>query len=212
MINYESAWEHLKHFISEKKSYEKKYDSLCEVILLKMKELEENCHIIDTETMINNTKDIKIGDYTLKRSGLQFTKEDFEAAKKAWEQDRMIYDLAHDLEQELLNFDSKVKLEVDRWVFDAFKDLCGCTTPDEVFNMMTTPLHIYRFKSVIEAVNNKIKHLDIYEDTFTHPEPGKLQYNPLHGYQFSVPKEPFEATEELRNAIKQRWEEVYNET
>lgn len=211
MIDYKSAWEHLKHYVSDMEFYTKPYKGNgFRAVLYKMEELEKSLTRDEPSEIIERSKDIKIGNYTLKRSDLQFTKEDFEEAKKAWKQGSVIYDIAHDLEQQLLDFDSKVRLEVDKWVFDAFKDICGCTTPDEVFNIMTTPLHIHRFMYVIETVNNKIKLLDICDDTFMHPEPGKLQYNPLHGCQLSVPTKSFQATEELRNSVKQRWEEIYN--
>lgn len=230
-INYESAWKQLKQYVFDMESYSKPYKGNgFKAVLLKMEELEKELTTEEPKDKSSTTissilrkynlltddtialPDIKIGDYTLKRSGLpKLTKEDFEEAKKAWEQDRVIYDLTHDLEQELLDFGNKVLLEVDRWIFDTFKDVYGCTTPDEVFNMITSPLHIYQFKAVIEAINNKIRHLDIYGDTFTHPEPGKLQYNPLHGFQLKVPKEPYAATKELRNGIKQIWEEIYHE-
>jgi hypothetical protein len=151
-------------------------------------------------------KDIKINNYTLNISKLNLTQKDFEIAKEEYERNRIIYNLAHDLEQHLYDFNNKVYLVIDKLVFDTFRDIGGCYNPETILQAMTDLSLLQR---VIKSVNEQIKMLDVYEATLTQTEQGTWQYNPIHGYQLAVPKEPFKPTEELFTSIKNRWEEIY---
>ena len=68
-INYESAWKHLKTFVSDMEFHSKSSNDF-QVVLLKMEELEKAL------TTDEPKQDVKIGDFTLERSKLQkFTAE-----------------------------------------------------------------------------------------------------------------------------------------
>lgn len=151
-------------------------------------------------------KDIKINNYTLKLPKLNLTQKDFEIAKEEYEQSRVIYNLAHDLEQHLYDFNNKVYLVIDKLVFDTFRDIGGCYNPETILQAMADLSLLQR---VIKSVNEQIKMLYVYGVTLKQTEQGTWQYNPIYGYQFAVPKEPFRPTEELFISIKNRWEEIY---
>lgn len=211
-INYESAWKHLKQFVSDMESHSRPYKGNgFKAVLLKMEDLEKEC---TTEEPKDDTvlPDIKIGNYTFERSKLpKFTKEDFEEAKKAFDASNHVYGIAHDLESQLIEYSNAVVREVDKWILDIFKTLYGCESFDDAYIKMTHRQYLKEFKRVIERVNERLQYIDNSQDKYER-DGDTITYYPLHGYRLSVPREPIEPSEELYQSLKSLWEEVYNET
>lgn len=211
-INYESAWKHLKQYVSDMESYSRPYKGNgFKAVLYKMEELEKEFTAEEPKDDTKTLSDIKIGDYTLERSKLpKFTKEDFEEAKKAFDASNILYGIYHELESQLIETSNAAAHEVDTWILDIFKTLYGCKSFDDVYLKMTNQQYLKEFKRVIERVNERLEYIDNLQakcerggDTIT--------YYPLHRYRLSVPKEPVKPSEELYQSLKSLWEEVYNE-
>lgn len=165
----------------------------------------------NTEQLAGNVKDIKIGDYTLRRSGLpKFTKEDFEEAKKAFDVSNIVYDIAYELESQLIETSNATAREVDTWILDIFKVLYGCKSFDDVYLKITHQQYLKEFKRVIERVNERLEYID-NSQAKCEQNGDTITYYPLHGYRLSVPQEPVKPSEELYKSLKSLWEEVYNE-
>ncbi len=211
-IDYESAWKHLKLFVSDMEGYSRPYSSIgFKAVLLKMEELEKD---LVTEEPKDDTvlSDIKIGDYTFERSKLpKFTKEDFEEAKKAFDASNIVYGIAHELENQLIETSNAAAREVDTWILDIFKTLYGCNSVDDVYLAMTHQQYLNEFKRVIERVNERLEYIDS-SHAKCERDGDTITYHPLHGYRLSVPREPVKPSEELYQSLKSLWEEIYNET
>ena len=142
-IDYESAWKQLKLFVSDMEGYSRPYSSIgFKAVLLKMEELEK---ALSTDKPKNDATlpDIKIGDFTFERSKLpKFTKEDFEAAKEAFEASEHVYGIAHEVESQLIEASNAAAREVDTWILDIFKTLYGCKSFDDVYIKMTHPQYL----------------------------------------------------------------------
>jgi hypothetical protein len=211
MINYESAWKHLKQFVSDMESYSKPYNGNgFQAVLHKMEDLEKE---FTTEEPKDDTvlPDIKIGNYTFERSKLpKFTKEDFEEAKKAFDASNIVYGIAHELESQLIETSNAAAREVDTWILDIFKMLYGCKSFDDVYLKITHQQYLNEFKRVIEWVNERLEYIDNSESQYER-DGDTITYYPLHGYRLSVPREPIKPSEELYQKLKSLWEEIYNE-
>ena len=211
MINYESAWKHLKQFVSDMESYSKPYNGNgFQAVLHKMEDLEKE---FTTEEPKDDTvlPDIKIGNYTFERSKLpKFTKEDFEEAKKAFDASNIVYGIAHELESQLIETSNAAAREVDTWILDIFKMLYGCKSFDDVYLKITHQQYLNEFKRVIEWVNERLEYIDNSESQYER-DGDTITYYPLHGYRLSVPREPIKPSEELYQNLKSLWEEIYNE-
>ena len=202
-IDYESAWKHLKLFVSDK-------GNGFQAVLHKMEELEK---ALSTEEPKDNATlpDIKIGDFTLERSKLpKFTAEDFEAAKEAFEANKLVYGIAHELESQLIETSNAAAREVDTWVLDIFKTLYGCKSFDDVYLKITHQQYLNEVKRVIERVNERLEYIDNSQAKCEH-DGDTIAYYPLHGYRLCVPKEPIKPSEELYQNLKSLWEEIYHE-
>lgn len=212
MINYESAWNYLKLFVSDMEFHSRPYKGNgFKAVLLKMEELEK---ALKTDEPKDDTvlSDIKIGDYTFERSKLpKFTKEDFEEAKKAFDASNIVYGIAHELESQLIETSNAAAREVDTWILDIFKTLYGCKSVDDVYFKMTHQQYLKEFKRVIERVNERLEYID-NSQAKCERDGDTITYYPLHGYRLSVPQEPIKPSEELYQNLKSLWEEVYNET
>lgn len=232
-INYESAWKHLKQYVSDMESYSKPYKGNgFRAVLLKMEELEKALNDEDIAMSKDESSktissilrkynlltddttlpDVKIGDYTLERSKLPklFTKEDFEEAKKAFDASNIVYGIAHELESQLIETSNAAAHEVDTWILDIFKTLYGCKSVDDVYLKMTHQQYLKEFKHVIERVNERLEYID-NSQAKCEQNGDTITYYPLHGYRLSVPREPVKPSEELYQSLKSLWEEVYNE-
>ena len=210
-IDYESAWKQLKLFVSDMEGYSRPYSSIgFKAVLLKMEELEK---ALSTDKPKNDATlpDIKIGDFTFERSKLpKFTKEDFEAAKEAFEASEHVYGIAHELESQLIEASNAAAREVDTWILDIFKTLYGCKSFDDVYIKMTHPQYLNEFKRAIERVNERLEYIDSSQAKCER-DGDTITYYPLHGYRLSVPKEPIKPSEELYQNLKSLWEEIYHE-
>ena len=210
-INYESAWKHLKQYVSDMEFHSRPYKGNgFRAVLNKMEDLEKE---FTTEEPKNDTvlPDIKIGNYTFERSKLpKFTKEDFEEAKKAFDASNHVYGIAHELESQLIESSNAAAREVDKWVLDIFKTLYGCKSFDDAYLKMTHRQFLKEFKRVIERVNERLEYIDNSQDKYER-DGDTITYYPLHGYRLSVPREPIEPSEELYQSLKSLWEEVYHE-
>ena len=210
-INYESAWKHLKQFVSDMESYSKPYKAVgFQAVLHKMDELEK---ALTTEEPKDDATlpDVKIGDYTFERSKLpKFTKEDFEEAKKAFDASNIVYGIAYELESQLIETSNAAAREVDTWILDIFKMLYGCKSFDDVYLKITHQQYLNEFKRVIEWVNERLEYIDNSESQYER-DGDTITYYPLHGYRLSVPREPIKPSEELYQNLKSLWEEIYNE-
>jgi hypothetical protein len=228
-INYESAWKHLKTFVSDMEFYSKPYKGNgFRAVLLKMEELEKALKTDEPKDESSTTissilrkynlltddttlPDIKIGDFTLERSKLpKFTAEDFKVAKDAFNSSIHVYGIAHELESQLIETANAAAREVDTWVLDIFKTLYGCKSVDDVYLKMTHQQYLKEFKRVIEHVNERLEYID-NSQAKCEREGDTITYYPLHGYRLSVPREPVKPSEELYQNLKSLWEEVYNE-
>ncbi len=212
-INYESAWKHLKLFVSDMEFHSRPYKGNgFKAVLLKMEELEKA--LTTDESKDDATlPDIKIGNYTFERSKLpKFTKEDFEAAKEAYELSKPMHDLYDYLDEQMETASNEVSLEVDRLMFDTFKSIMGVKTPFDVFVIATSPGYLYHLQDVVRTVNKKLKSMGACDPSTIICPDGKIIYNPLHDYQLGIPTKPLDGGEELLTKIQKRWEEVYNET
>lgn len=211
-IDYESAWKHLKLFVSDMEGYSRPYSSIgFKAVLLKMEELEK---ALTTDTSKDDAAlpDVKIGDFTLERSKLpKFTAEDFKAAKENFEANNLIYGIAHELESQLIETSNAAAREVDTWILDIFKTLYGCNSVDDVYLKMTHRQFLNEFKRVIERVNERLEYIDSSQAKCER-DGDTITYHPLHGYRLSVPREPVKPSEELYQSLKSLWEEIYNET
>lgn len=210
-IDYESAWKHLKQYVSDMEFHTRPYKGNgFRAVLLKMKELETSL-TTDEPKDDATLPDIKIGDYTFERSKLpKFTKEDLEAAKEAFEASNHVYGIAHELESQLIEASNAAAREVDTWILDIFKTLYGCKSFDDVYLKITHQQYLKEFKRVIERVNERLEYIDNSQDNYER-EGDKITYYPLHGYRLSVPQEPVKPSEELYQNLKSLWEEIYNE-
>lgn len=210
-INYESAWKHLKTFVSDMEFYSKPYKGNgFRAVLLKMEELEKALKT-DEPKADTTLPDIKIGDFTLERSKLpKFTAEDLKVAKDAFEASNHVYGIAHELESQLIETANAAAREVDKWILDIFKTLYGCKSFDDVYLKMTHQQYLTEFKHAIERVNERLEYIDNSQDKWER-DGDTITYYPLHGYRLSVPKEPIKPSEELYQNLKSLWEEVYNE-
>jgi hypothetical protein len=228
-INYESAWKHLKTFVSDMEFYSKPYKGNgFRAVLLKMEELEKALKTDEPKDESSTTissilrkynlltddttlPDIKIGDFTLERSKLpKFTAEDFKVAKDAFNSSIHVYGIAHELESQLIETANAAAREVDKWILDIFKTLYGCKSFDDVYLKMTHQQYLTEFKRVIEHVNERLEYID-NSQAKCERDGDTITYYPLHGYRLSVPKEPVKPSEELYQNLKSLWEEVYNE-
>ena len=211
-INYESAWKHLKQYVSDMESYSKPYKGNgFRAVLLKMEELEKELTTEEPKDDSTTLPDIKIGDYTLERSKLpKFTKEDFEEAKKAFDASNIVYGIAHEIESQLIETSNAAAHEVDTWILDIFKTLYGCKSFDDVYLKITHQQYLKEFKRVIERVNERLEYID-NSQAKCEQNGDMITYYPLHGYRLSVPREPIKPSEELYQSLKSLWEEVYNE-
>lgn len=210
-IDYESAWEQLKLFVSDMEGYSRPYSSIgFKAVLHKMEELEKSL-TTDEPKDDATLPDIKIGDFTFVRSKLpKFTKEDLEAAKEAFEASNHVYGIAHELESQLIEASNAAAREVDTWILDIFKTLYGCKSVDDVYLKITHRQYLNEFKHVIERVNERLDYFDNSQDKYER-DGDAITYYPLHGYRLSVPQEPVKPSEELYQNLKSLWEEVYNE-
>lgn len=210
-IDYESAWKHLKQYVSDMEFHTRPYKGNgFKAVLLKMKELEKAL-TTDEPKDDATLPDIKIGDYTFERSKLpKFTKEDFKAAKENFEANNLIYGIAHELESQLIETSNAAAREVDTWILDIFKTLYGCNSVDDVYLKMTHQQYLNEFKHAIERVNERLEYIDKSQDKYER-DGDTITYHPLHGYRLSVPREPVKPSEELYQSLKSLWEEIYNE-
>ena len=210
-IDYESAWKHLKLFVSDMEFHSRPYKGNgFKAVLLKMEELEKAL-TTDEPKDDATLPDIKIGDFTFERSKLpKFTKEDFEEAKKAFEASEHVYGIAHELESQLIEASNAAAREVDTWILDIFKTLYGCKSFDDVYLKITHQQYFNEFKRVIERVNERLEYIDKSQSQCER-DGDTIAYYPLHGYRLSVPQEPVKPSEELYQNLKSLWEEIYNE-
>lgn len=210
-INYESAWKHLKQFVSDMEVCSKPYKAVgFQAVLHKMEELEK---ALETDKPKDDVAlpDVKIGDYTFERSKLpKFTAEDFKAAKEAFDASNIVYGIAHELESQLIETSNAAAREVDTWILDIFKMLYGCKSVDDVYLKITHRQYLNEFKRVIEWVNERLEYIDNSESQYER-DGDTITYYPLHGYRLSVPREPAKPSEELYQNLKSLWEEIYNE-
>lgn len=228
-INYESAWKHLKQYVSDMEFHSRPYKGNgFKAVLYKMEELEKELVTEEPKDKSSTTissilrkynlltddttlPDVKIGDYTLEHSKLpKFTAEDIKVAKDAFDASNKVYGIAYELESQLIETSNAAAHEVDTWVLDIFKTLYGCKSFDDVYLKITHPQYLKEFKHVIELVNERLDYIDNSQakcerngDTIT--------YYPLHGYRLGVPREPIKPSEELYQSLKSLWEEVYHE-
>jgi hypothetical protein len=228
-INYESAWKHLKQYVSDMEVYSRPYNGNgFKAVLLKMEELEKECTTEEPKDKSSTTipsilrkynlltddttlPDIKIGDYTFVRSKLpKVTAEDFRIAKDTFDASNQVYGIAHELESQLIETSNAAAHEVDKWILDIFKTLYGCKSFDDVYLKMTHRQFLKEFKRVIERVNERLEYIDNSESQYER-DGDTITYYPLHGYRLSVPREPIEPSEELYQSLKSLWEEVYHE-
>lgn len=228
-IDYESAWKHLKHYVSDMDFQSRPYkgDGF-RAVLLKMEELEKSLTSEEPKDKSSTTissilhkynlstddialPDVKIGEFTLERSKLpKFTAEDFKAAKENFEANNLIYGIAHELESQLIETSNAAAREVDTWILDIFKTLYGCNSVDDVYLKMTHQQYLNEFKHAIERVNERLEYIDKSQDKYER-DGDTITYHPLHGYRLSVPREPVKPSEELYQSLKSLWEEIYNE-
>jgi len=210
-INYESAWQHLKLFVSDMEFHSRPYKGNgFKAVLLKMEELEKALSTAEPKDDAT-LPDIKIGDFTFVRSKLpKFTAEDFKAAKEAFEASEHVYGIAHELESQLIEASNAAAREVDTWILDIFKTLYGCKSFDDVYIKMTHPQYLNEFKRAIERVNERLEYIDSSQAKCER-DGDTITYYPFHGYRLSVPQEPIKPSEELYQNLKSLWEEIYNE-
>ncbi len=210
-IDYESAWKHLKQYVSDMEFHSRPYKGNgFKAVLLKMEELEK---ALTTEEPKDDATlpDVKIGDFTFVRSKLpKFTAEDFKAAKENFEANNLIYGIAHELESQLIETSNAAAREVDTWILDIFKTLYGCNSVDDVYLKMTHQQYLKEFKRVIERVNERLEYID-NSQAKCERDGDTIKYYPLHGYRLSVPQEPVKPSEELYQNLKSLWEEIYHE-
>lgn len=205
-INYESAWQHLKLFVSDME-YSKPYKGNgFQAVLHKMEELEK------AMTTDEPKPEVKIGEFTFVRTKLpKFNAEDLKVTKEVFDASNHVYGIAHELESQLIENSNAAVREIDTWVLDIFKTIYGCKSFDDVYLMMTHRQYLKEFKSVIERVNERLEYIDNCSSKCEYKD-GTITYHPLHGYRLSVPLEPIEPSEELYQNLKSLWEEIYNET
>lgn len=211
-INYESAWKHLKQYVSDMESYSKPYKGNgFKAVLYKMEDLEKALTTEEPKDDTTTLPDIKIGDYTLERSKLpKFTAEDLKVAKESFDASNQVYGIAHEIESQLIETSNVAAHEVDTWILDIFKTLYGCKSFDDVYLKITHQQYLKEFKRVIERVNERLEYID-NSQAKCEQNGDMITYYPLHGYRLSVPREPIKPSEELYQSLKSLWEEVYNE-
>jgi len=212
--NYESAWKHLKTFVSDMAFYSTPYKGNgFQAILHKMEELEKA--LTDEDTVMSKDESSTtissiLRKYNLSTDDTAFTAEDFKVAKENFEASNCVYEIAHELESQLIEASDAAAREVDTWVLDIFKTLYGCKSVDDVYLKMTHQQYLKEFKRVIERVNERLEYID-NSQAKCERDGDTITYYPLHGYRLNVPKEPIKPSEELYQSLKSLWEDVYNE-
>lgn len=214
-INYESAWKHLKLFVSDMEAYSKPYKGNgFQAVLHKMEDLEkaltteeENDTVTELSSekfheLIEKARKLTPTDPMFLNRGYpdltdateKFSVNDFaEAAKILGEQN-----LYTDVIKQFV--DEKTK-DVDRIVFDCFQQYLGCKNADDVFAILTSPVMFHNYNGILQCINTRLAR-----------EVGPLgSPSGMHCIKLGEMTEPATGSHEMLETLRTRWEEIYNE-
>lgn len=96
--------------------------------------------------------------------------------------------------------DEKVT-EVDKIIFDCFRQHLGCKKADDVFVIVTSPVMFYHYNDILPYINEKLA----------------LEIGPLGSpsgarcIEFYKMTEPLQGSREMLETLRTRWEEIYSE-
>lgn len=205
-IDYESAWKHLKTFVSDMEFHTKPPTKIgFRAVLDKMKELEkalateedaptelssEKCH-----DFIEKARKLKLEKFKAHElTPENFSVSDFaEAAKILGEQN-----LYTDVIKQFV--DDRTK-DVDKIVFDCFQQYLGCKKADDVFAILTSPAMFHNYNDILPCINARLAR-----------EVGPLgSPSGVHCIKLGKMIEPATRSHDMLETLRTRWEEIYNE-
>lgn len=120
----------------------------------------------------------------------KFSVNDFIEAAKNFEKHRLLFDVVNQFA------DEKAK-EVDKIVFDYFKEHLGCKKADDVFAIMTSPVMFHRYNNILPYINEKLAR-----------EIGPLG-SPPKCIKLGGMTEPTKGSCEMLETLRTRWKEIY---
>ena len=195
-IDYESAWKHLKTFVSDMEFHTKPPTKIgFRAVLDKMEELEKlSTEEADTPGELDSEKFHELIEKARKFKAEEFSLNVFaETAKILGEQN-----LYTDVIKQFV--DDRTK-DVDRIVFDCFQQYLGCKKADDVFVILTSPAMFHNYNDILPCINAKLAR-----------EVGPLgSPSGMHCIKLGEMTEPATGTHEMLETLRTRWEEIYNE-
>ena len=108
----------------------------------------------------------------------------------------------HSLYTDIVNqlVDEKARA-VDKIVFDCFQQHLGCKKADDVFVIVTSPVMFHHYNDILPHINEKLAR-----------EIGPLgSPSGVCCIEFNKMTEPTKGSREMLEALRTRWEEIYNE-
>lgn len=219
-IDYESAWKHLKTFVSDMEFHSRPYKGNgFKAVLLKMEELEKEFSTEEADTsveldskkfheLIEKARKLKPTDPMFLKNISQMTKEypdltdaaekfsvsDFAEAAKILGRQNLYTDVIKQF------VDEKTK-DVDRIVFDCFQQYLGCKKADDVFAILTSPAMFNNYNDILPCINAKLAQ-----------EVGPLgSPSGAHYIKLGEMTEPATGSHEMLETLRTRWEEIYHE-
>ena len=196
-IDYESAWKHLKTFVSDMEFHTKPPTKIgFRAVLDKMEELEKalSTEEADTSAELDSEKFHELIEKARKFKAEEFSLNVFaETAKILGEQN-----LYTDVIKQFV--DDRTK-DVDKIVFDCFQQYLGCKKADDVFVILTSPAMFHNYNDILPCINARLAR-----------EVGPLgSPSGLHCIKLGEMTEPATGTHEMLETLRTRWEEIYNE-
>ena len=98
-------------------------------------------------------------------------------------------------------FVNKKAAEVDKIVFDSFRQHLGCKKADDVFVIMTSPIMFHHYNDILPYINEKLA-----QEIGPLGSPSGARYIKLNEMT-----EPLNGSREMLETLRTRWEEIYSE-
>lgn len=196
-IDYESAWKHLKTFVSDMEFHTKPPTRIgFRAVLDKMKELEKELSTeeADTSVELDSEKFHELIEKACKFKAEEFSLNVFDETAKILGGQNLYTDV-------IKQFVDERSKDVDRIVFDCFQQYLGCKKADDVFVILTSPAMFHNYNDILPCINAKLA-LDV----------GPLgSPSGMQCIKLGEMTEPATGSREMLETLRTRWEEIYNE-
>ena len=213
-INYESAWKHLKLFVSDMESYSKPYKGNgFQAVRHKMEDLEKALTTDEENGTVTELSPEKFHELIEKARKLtpvnpiflnrgypdladtaeKFSVNDFAEAVKILNEQKLYTDVISQF------VDEKTK-EVDKIVFDCFQQYLGCKKADDVFAILTSPVMFHNYNGILQCINTRLAR-----------EVGPLgSPSGMRCIKLGEMTEPATGSPEMLETLRTRWKEIYD--